>query len=423
METNSQTSRRFSLACIAILVTALWLASTAHGQLKEDFTVDVGGGVYSLVAQPDGKILVAGTFTNIAGAAQAALARFNPDGTLDSAFKPQIQGFPDILSSQPDGKLLVGGVYMSNLPGQTIALGRLNSDGTLDSTFKAEVSGFVFALALQPDGKILVGGGLSRLPGAASTGLVCLNPDGSLDTSFNPAGLVNVVALTMQEDGKILLYDALNQMVRLNADGSRDASFNAEGDVHQTPCAVQSDGKILTIGIFELRRLQPDGKLDMVLAPGNSSPVRCLGVLTDGKLLIGGGFSDAQGVRLANLWRMNADGTLDTTFLPTDYDELSISALAVQADGNILVAGSGSKLGLKKSLITRLRNADPTTQILSFDGASATWLRSGCGPEIWRATFECSTNSSDWTTLGAGTRVAGGWRWTGTANLSPGSIV
>ena len=69
--------------------------------------------------------------------------------------------------------------------------------------------------------------------------------------------------------------------------------------------------------------------------------------------------------------------------------------------------------GVSRTNIGRLVNSEPATQNLSFSNSTVTWLRGGTSPEVWRATFEDSTNGTDWVSLGQGVRASGGWLLTG----------
>src|SRR5438105_12072172 len=106
-----------------------------------------GGGfrgiVTCLVFQDAGKILLGGVST-VPAAKTNRIDRFNADGTVDTSFNvvvgnppsPSLNGGPRIfnLAVQPDGKILVGGSFTS-LGGLAITnMGRLNSDGTLDTS-------------------------------------------------------------------------------------------------------------------------------------------------------------------------------------------------------------------------------------------------------------------------------------------------
>jgi hypothetical protein len=86
----------------------------------------------------------------------------------------------------------------------------------------------------------------------------------------------------------------------------------------------------------------------------------------------------------------------------------------MQTDGEILVGGGFSKLGGQtRNYLGRLNNTSTATQSLILNGPTLTWLRGGTSPEVWRTTFEVSTNGLDWSSLGAGSRIAGGWELTG----------
>jgi len=154
----------------------------------------------------------------------------------DSAFNATADGIVSTIVLQPDGKVLVAGGF-TNSPGRGIA--RLNRDGSVDPTFSSSVSnGVIGAMALQADGKIVVGGTFSRLGGEPRYLLGRLHPDGSLDTAFHPNLLFQtpdevVRCLAIQPDGKILVggrFDRVDNLPRagiagLNADGIVDQDF------------------------------------------------------------------------------------------------------------------------------------------------------------------------------------------------------
>jgi len=402
----------------------------------------VPGYVNSLAVQADGKILVGGWFTPLGGQTPISLCRLNADGTLDSAFNPGANYSLVSLAVQTDGKILVGGQF-GTLGGQgRNYIGRLNADGTLDTGFNPGANNTVDCLALQADGKILVGGYFTTLAGHPRTYLGRLNADGTLDSGFNP-GLNQygyVYLLAVQPDGKILVgggFDTLDGQPcdgigRLNADGSLDTSFNPQAGpwsgYRADSLALQADGKILVGGDFIalggpcncswLGRLNADGTLDSAFNPGANNHVLSLAVQADGKILVGGWFTTLGGQTRNYLGRLNADGTLDSGFDPGA--DSGINSLAVQADGKILVSGNFSSLaGQPCNGFGRLNNTEPATQSLSFDGSTITWLRGGASPEVWRTTFDFSTDGTNWASLGAGARIAGlpagqagGWQLT-----------
>jgi len=103
----------------------------------------------------------------------------------------------------------------------------------------------------------------------------------------------------------------------------------------------------------------------------------------------------------------------------TDFNpgaDSGVHALALQADGKILVGGGFTTLGGQpRNRIGRLSSDTAAWQNLTTNtnGTTVTWTRSGASPEIWRVTFELSTDSVNFTLLGAGTRSAGGWQLSG----------
>ncbi len=209
-----------------------------------------------------------------------------------------------------------------------------------------------------------------------------------LPDSFNPGANEPVFSLAVQVDGKILVGgyfttlggQSRNYIGRLNADGTLDPSFNpsAGGVVYPSvySLALQADGKIVVGGVFTglggqsrnyIGRLNADGTLDTSFNPGASNYVSSLAVQADGRILVGGGFTTLGGQSRTNIGRLNADGTLDTVFNPGADN--SVLSLAVQADGKILAGGNFTTLGgQNRNHIGRL-NADGTLDTSFNPGA------------------------------------------------------
>jgi len=175
-----------------------------------------------------GKILVAGEI-NIAGHSDFAIARYNQDGTPDISFSNDgrtttaldSNAYPFSMMIQPDGKIVVGG-HAGDLPNGDFALVRYNKDGTIDSSFGingivvTDVSGSddeCFAVSLQPDLKILAAGYASIGLTQRMCAVVRYNVDGSIDSSFGVNGRVMTAfgntddefrGMALQQDGKIV---------------------------------------------------------------------------------------------------------------------------------------------------------------------------------------------------------------------------
>ncbi len=397
--------------------------------------------VQSLAVEGSGKVLFGGRFTTLNGQPHSSLGRFNADGNLDGTFtteatygsNPSVGGVYCI-GVQMDGKILVGGYY-TQLGGQPIkSIGRLHPDGSVDTNFNAGDTGNIYAMAVQADGKILVGGAFTRLGGQSRTNLGRLYPDGRLDMSFAPevTGIVEVLAL--QADGKILVGGQLTSLGgqprsflgRLNADGTLDTSFDPGADDWVRALAVQSDGKILVGGLFatlggqprsHIGRLNADGSLDMTFNPGSSAGgVLGLALQADGCIIVAGSFVSLGGQQCINLGRLRPGGSLDTSFKcqagsPT-------YGVALQADGKVVVGGYFINLaGESRNHIGRLSNPTAALQSLatSLGGTAVTWNRSGASPEVEQVIFERSLDGVNYTMLGNGRRISGGWQLTGLA--------
>ena len=97
----------------------------------DSFDPGANGSVNALAIQPDGKLLVGGSFTALGAQPRNYIARFNADGTLDPLFNPGANGPVYALGVQTDGRLLVAGNFTTLGGWDRNYLARLNSDGTL----------------------------------------------------------------------------------------------------------------------------------------------------------------------------------------------------------------------------------------------------------------------------------------------------
>jgi uncharacterized delta-60 repeat protein len=316
-------------------------------------------------------------------------------GSRDTTFNPATNADHEIrvVLEQPDRKLLIGGMFtqFGNQPHQGIV--RLQPDGAVDETFAATTAGDVFALALQPDGRILLGGAFSKVNGQACRRIARLTPDGSLDEGFTAKAGVNTAirAIVVQPDGKILIGGHFNTVAgrkqngvaRFNADGSRDAMFRpgAGASAVVWSLALQSDGKILVGGDFttfnkkpcvRLVRLEVDGAVDTTFDTGSGADgsVYAVAVQADGKMVVGGDFNWINAEKRNRIARLNSDGSVDATFNPGSGPNTGIRCLALQPDGKILIGGVFTSFdGVPRNRIARLQ--EDGSLDLSFDPGEA----------------------------------------------------
>lgn len=238
-------------------------------------------------------------------------------GSLDLTFDPGTgpSEYPTEVLIQDDGKILIGGNFTTVNGASCNRIARLNADGTFDATFNVG-SGFdadVHAMALQPDGKILVTGSFQSYNGQPASYLIRLDPNGTADPSFNVGTGPTFGAFSMQvlPDTRIMLFGGF-------------FSYN---------------------GVTRIRsaRILADGTLDATYDPGSANSanmsIGCSARQPDGKFIIAGEFSAYAGVPMPRIARINADGTLDATFVPASGVDFVGTAVAVATDGKILFSG------------------------------------------------------------------------------------
>jgi len=318
-----------------------------------------------LTQQADGKLVAVGT-SKATSDADFILTRYNADGSLDTTFGKDglvttdfmaINNYAGSVIIQPDGKLVVAGTsYISSYNGGNyyFALARYNSDGSLDTGFgdggKVTSTLGVSAassVVIQSDGKLVVAGAGNN-DSRNDFILSRYNTDGSLDTTFDGDGIVttnvgswfgSARALVVQPDGKLVVTGSAYSghpmtgfpLVRYNTDGSLDSTF---GD----------NGKVININTT-------------VIGYSNTYSANALIIQPDGKLVVAGEnkFStsiDSSSYSFA-IARYNSDGSADNSFngmpinplMGTENSDL-LSGTAVNNDQIMGLAGNDTLLGL-----------------------------------------------------------------------------
>jgi uncharacterized delta-60 repeat protein len=314
-------------------------------------------------------------------------------GHVDTGFAPGLGADNEVLvlAIQADGKVLIGGNFttVNTLARNRIA--RLDADGAVDTSFvpSTGVDGRVRAVAVQTDGKVLIGGSFTTVNGVTRNRIARLNANGSLDTTFDPGTGADgaVRSLLVRDDGRILIGgefttvdgETCNRVARLHADGTVDTLFDpgtgASGVVYAL--AEQPDGKVLVGGGFStfdgvarnrIARLNADGSLDTSFDPGSGADnwVDAVVLQSDGKVLVGGLFSTFDGVARSRIARLDSDGSLDTSFDPGTGANAVVNDLALQPDGRVLIGGAFSTVdGVARNRIARLET-DGSVDV-SFD--------------------------------------------------------
>src|ERR1019366_7970470 len=313
-----------SLAGPGTLINAVVQIVDANSVIRPPGSPDTGfnsagvnGNVFALALQSNGQILAGGNFTAVGTVSEGSLARLNTDGSLDTAFLSGLVGANGpvlAVVGQTDDHVLVGGSFSSvnNVNRKFIA--RLMTDGSLNTSFNPGIGAdnVVNALAETFVGgvrKIYVGGAFGVISGSSSPGFARLNNDGSADGSFavgtGADGSVYAIAVYPTNSiyaGKVLIGGtfthfngtAISRLARLNADGSADTNFNAN------------------------------------LGLGFNDAIRAIAIQSDGRVLVGGIFTNFNDVPLNHITRLNADGTRDMNFMVNTSD--TVESITLQPD-------------------------------------------------------------------------------------------
>jgi uncharacterized delta-60 repeat protein len=364
---------------------------------------------HAVAVQSDGKIVVAGfAQPSEDDSRDFAVLRYGSTGAPDSSFGSEGRVLTDFFGGldeadavaiQPDGKIVVAGeAQVFNGNAFEFALARYNPNGSLDKTFGdggKTTTNIIFAsralaIALQPDGKIIAAGFTTNLTQGPDMAIARYKTNGSLDQDFGTNGTVTtdftggtdiINALTLQSDGKIVAAGLAQAtptpfsfdfaVVRYDTGGHLDDDFGMGGKVmtdfasdskdQGRGVVVQSNGRIVVAGQTEIDSVssvalagyKPDGSIDDTFGFGGKvitttlgiSAANCLLLQPDDKLVTAG-FTVGATLDFAVL-RYFSSGMLDPSFgsggaVTTDFqggpDEAL--ALAYQPDGRIIAVGS-----------------------------------------------------------------------------------
>ena len=318
-------------------------------------------------------------------------------GQLDVGFAPS-PGTDDtvnVIVPQPDGKIIAAGRFTTANGISRNRIARFNSDGSLDASFNSGMGpdGDIFAAVLQPDGRVVVAGRFTMFSGFTRNRIARLNADGTVDPKFGFSGGINntPLALALQKDGRIIVGGQFTQvdlvqrfnLARLNVDGTVDPTFDPgngpNGDVNAI--AIQPDGRIVVVGTFigyngfsrgGVARVLSDGSLDLTFDPGvgTGGNVFALALQANGQIVIGGRFVQYAGNNRSFIARVNANGSLDLGFNPNPNNW--VQAVAAQPDGHLIIGGFFTNLnGFTRNRIARL-NVDGSLDSVFDPGSGFT---------------------------------------------------
>ncbi|WP_438811106.1 Ig-like domain-containing protein [Rhodopirellula halodulae] len=370
-----------------------------------------------IASLPDGKILAA---SEASTEFELTIQRFNADGSSDTTFGtggvvvPTVasgvgsfdptEPFPKSIEVAPDGKFYIGGVLANGA--ETPFLARFNPDGSLDSSFGiggiADLTSVglvsIEGMDLTDDGKLLVA--LSSNNSSLFRAMR-INPDGQLDASFGTSGVAGfpnvfseAIDVATLPNGKFLLLGEDGRMIRGDQFGNVDPMFGNEGEAFVpfssatkvfTDLLVDGAGNIVIAGTatesfaddFTLARFSSDGVLDPSFdsdglvtldVAGSDDIATSLEIGIDGKLFVVG-YTTPAGGNQAAIIRLNSDGSPDNTF---DGDGRLVTTLgsnssqqtlgsAMTPDASLLVLGGN---------LSDIQIARISSGVVPFSGSS-----------------------------------------------------
>jgi uncharacterized delta-60 repeat protein len=371
----------------------------------------------ALALQPDGKIVVAGYLSTgalndamlvryeVDGTLDAS---FGTAGIVTTSLGMSDARFSAV-TVQPDGKIVAVGAA-SNGGAKDILIARFLANGSLDTAFSGDgisltdIAGGndeAFAVTLQTDGKVVIAG-YTFMEGDEDFAILRYNADGSLHTRFNGGGVSAIdfgygddraYSIVMQPDGKLVIggysYDGAKWvfgLARFTSSGAYDLTFDADATVTTTlgnqesfvmSLALQSDGMIVACGSSSdgtgyrvtLARYGTSGALDSsfgsagsVITSNASGDYYGTSVAIDsnGKIVVGG-YSVVSSLGKFMIHRYETSGSIDSSFATNGIFEYQLAAgsddrataMKLQSDGKVLVAGSSESAGTKHVAVLR----------------------------------------------------------------------
>lgn len=348
----------------------------SNGTIDSSFDVGEGpsNGVDKIAIQANGRILIGGNFFLFDETERLGLARLNGNGTLDTSFEPArgiASAFEIIIL--PDSKILIGGYLNAYGDVDRGYIIKIDAFANIDETFNfgTGANGVINSSYVYPDGRILIAGDFSLYNGQRKNSIAMLQPNGTIDASFGSnsgptdgyfsTGIYKTFVLS---DGKIYVFGdfanyngvARNSVARLHPDGSLDSFFNPSTDLYELYYAmdVQPDGKVVLGGNFttfngvptnRIARLNQNGAVDNTFNSGTgftgwNASVGTIAIQTDGKIIVGGRFTNYNGTPKNNIVRLNSDGSLDVSF---NFETTSeVNKIVLQPDNKIIVFLTGS---------------------------------------------------------------------------------
>jgi uncharacterized delta-60 repeat protein len=369
------------------------------GSRDNSFAPPNAASIQTIAVTADNKIIIGGVIGSSSTQYAKQIAFLNSDGTLPADFNTNLGTGADdrinIIKIDKDNNIWIGGDY-ETFNGQTISLVKLKPDGLIDNTYPTIVLIRRMSIdsLIEQNNQILIAGEPGRVDGKPVTRIFRINQDGTLDESFvnnigiGPNGFVNKLYLLQNGNilalGEFSLYNGqpANHLVCLLPDGTLNTEFmnnigtatNGDG---LTAIAQQVNGKILIGGNFSefnglpynnIISLNPDGTIDQnfVIGSGFNDEIRTIQLLSDGGIIIGGEFTEYNGTIANRIIRLTSSGSINSNFITLGADNFIVQGI-VQANDKIILGGVfGSFNGVEKFRLARINSGGALDNSFQF---------------------------------------------------------
>jgi uncharacterized delta-60 repeat protein len=363
---------------------------TTTGTLDATFNSGFDNTVNKILIQPDGNIIVVGNFNKCNGSVRKGIARISAAGTMESnsTFNPGNGPNNTVYDAalQSDGKIIIAGGHTKYGTTFINRINRVNTNGTFDATFNppSAADNTIYTIAIQTDQNIIAGGAFTTFNGVSKIGLVRITPTGTVDATFNT--------------GTGVTSSPTNSATAVRA------------------CKIQSDGKILIGGFFSayrgtasknIARLNSNGSIDaaFIIGTGPNNTVNTINLQADGKIIIAGEFTSYNGTPCNHIARLNVNGSIDNTFKPTSGANNTIYTTSFQTDNKLIIGGIFTNYdGVATGRFARLLMACSTvTASASQNNVTCNGLSNGSATVSASGGFNFTYS---WTPIGGTSNVA-----------------
>jgi uncharacterized delta-60 repeat protein len=415
----------------ALLIALILLTFQSKGEIVVDdsfkASLTSGGTVNSVLVDQNGTVLIGGAFSKVNDVSRQNLARLLANGAVDTSFNASANGYVRTMQLNSAGEIMVGGSFAGINGENRPNIARLLTGGGLDTTFEVAtgVGGGIHSISVGNHENVVIGGGFTTINAGACVYVASLDGLGTLENQFKSAISsceameTGVYVVATQNDGKILAGGNFNinghfeTLTRLNADGTVDGDFAGDHGPILYPRVIipLNNGQIIVAGSANpfgegfVRRLNENGSVDNSFqAPTFFGSVNSVLPLEDGRMIIGGSYTQVAGESWRGVVRLNSNGSLDGSFMVATDN--AVTSLAVQNDGKIIVGGAFNTIGgVAQNGIARLKENSITFHSSSnTEGHFMSQLKVDAGRTY---VIESSADLKGWSTFTTNTATQG----------------